>query len=296
MIVQAALLLVTLSITFNNAAKILAYFPVPSFSHQVVFRALTHELARRGHDVTVITTDPAFPNGGAPANLTEIDVHELSYDNWKTLLKVGSTGESDVVFQIRLASQIMFKVFEMQLNVDKVKKVLKEQKFDLLLLEACVRPALILSHVVKAPVILVSSLGPFMFNVETVGSAWHPLLYPHTLSKRLYNLTKWEKLVELWNFYHIENALNEFEDAENDMGKRLFGPNVPPISELKNNVAMLFLNIHPFWEGNRPVPPSVIYMGGIHQRPEKELPTVWLLKVLFAFSDDYYQYFYWETK
>ncbi|KAJ8708788.1 hypothetical protein PYW08_010170 [Mythimna loreyi] len=269
----AALLLLTLSISSNNAAKILAYFPIPSFSHQVVFRVLTQELAKRGHEVTVITTDPAFPSGGTPANLTEIDVHDLSYENWKALREVGSKGEKDSIFQMRLASEIVLKVIEMQLNVDKVKKILKEEKFDLLLLEACVRSALMLSHVFKAPVILMSSLGPFTFNVETIGAAWHPLLYPSPLTRRVHNLTKWEKLIELWNFYRMETSLVGYKDEENRIAKRLLGPGVPPISELNNNVAMMFLNIHPIWEGNRPVPPSVVYIGGLHQRPVKKLPS-----------------------
>ena len=79
--------------------------------------------------------------------------------------------------------------------------MLKEKKFDLLMLEAYVRPALLMSHVVKAPVILVSSLGPLNFNVEIIGSAWHPLLYPGARNQRLYNLSNWEKIVELWKFY-----------------------------------------------------------------------------------------------
>ncbi|CAH2058052.1 unnamed protein product, partial [Iphiclides podalirius] len=36
---------------------------------------------------------------------------------------------------------------------------------------------------------------------------------------------------------------------------------------------MLFLNIHPIWDNNRPVPPSIIYTGGLHQEPQKKLPT-----------------------
>ncbi|KAI8423594.1 hypothetical protein MSG28_012672, partial [Choristoneura fumiferana] len=43
---------------------------------------LTQELAKRGHDVVVITTDPAFPKGQAPKNLTEIDLHDMSYATW----------------------------------------------------------------------------------------------------------------------------------------------------------------------------------------------------------------------
>lgn len=267
------LLLLAFLVTSNNAARILAYFPVPSISHHFVFRTLTEELARRGHYVTVITTDPAFSKGKTPANLTEIDVHDLSYDRYRRIYKVSSSGKGDLIQLVREASTILEEVIEMQLKEETVQKVLKE-KFDLLLLEAIVRPALLLSHVVKAPVIQVSSLGPVNINIEIMGSAWHPFLYPNLFSKRLYNLSTWEKLVELWNFYRMESIINEYEDIENEMGIRLFGPNIPPISELKNNVDMLFLNIHPIWEGNRPVPANVIYLGGLHQKPMKKLPAV----------------------
>ncbi|XP_022837215.1 UDP-glucuronosyltransferase 2B15-like [Spodoptera litura] len=138
---------------------------------------------------------------------------------------------------------------------------------------ARVKIALVLSQVVDAPVIQVSSFGPMNFNVETMGSAMHLFLYPNHMRQRLYNMTTWEKLLELYNIFRIEKAIEEVEEAENVMGKRLFGPNTKTISELKDNVQMLFLNIHPLWEGNRPVPPSVIYMGGLHQKPVKELPT-----------------------
>ncbi|PZC71193.1 hypothetical protein B5X24_HaOG200288 [Helicoverpa armigera] len=268
--ISVALFIFTLSVTNNHAAKILAVFPVPSISHQVVFRPLTQELARRGHEVTVITPDPVFPKGEAPANLTEIDVH-FTYEEWEKLYKITSAADSDLIKQMRGAFSMIVDVFEIQMKVDEVQKLLKE-KFDLILVEACARPAIVLSHVFKVPLIQVSSFGPMNFNVETVGSAWHPLLYPVNLSKRVYNLTMWEKVLELWNFYKLENVMREVEYEENKMTRRLFGPNVPTINELQNNVDMLFLNVHPVWEGNRPVPPSVIYMGGMHQKPVKELP------------------------
>lgn len=241
---------ITLSIASNDAARILAFFPVPSISHQVVFRPLTEELARRGHEVTIITTDPAFPEGETPANFTEIDVHDFSYENWRTLYKYTSTGDNDPLLQMRMAFHMMAKLVEMQMNVDAVQKIIKEQKIDLLLLEACVRPALLLSHAIKVPVILVSSLGPVNFNVETIGSSWHPLLYPDAFNQRLYNLSKWVKLMELWKFYQFQRIQKEVEDAENVMAKRMFGPNAPTLSELKNNVDMLFLNTYPTWEDN----------------------------------------------
>ena len=280
--ITSLLLCLTLSIASYDASKILAFFPFPSISHQVVFRPITEELARRGHEVTVITTDPAFPKGETPANLTEIDVHDFSYEVWKELYKYTSKSTSNELV-LQKAFHVLAKLVEMQMNLDQVQKMIQEEKFDLIFIEACVRPALLMSHVVKAPVILLSTLGPLNFNTETIGSVSHPLLYPDMFNQRLYNLSKWEKLKELWRFYKIQSVLEEVEDTENEMARRMFGPNAPTISELKNNVDMLFLNIYPTWEGNRPVPPSVVYMGGIHQKPKKELPTVTIFIICLIF-------------
>ncbi|PZC71200.1 hypothetical protein B5X24_HaOG200295 [Helicoverpa armigera] len=266
-----SLVLFLLSFSYNDAARILAVFPVASISHQVVFRPLTQELARRGHEVTVITTDPAFPKGEAPANLTEIDVH-FTYEYMRKFYKLSSSAEGDVVSQMKFAFEMMIEAFEVQMKSEGVQKVLKKGKFDLLLVEACVRQALVLSHVFQVPVIQVASAGPTNFNLDSFGTAWHPLLYPLPFSQRVYNLTNWEKLTEIWKFYQLEDIFKKCGDKEDEVNRRIFGSDVPSVAELGNNVEMLFLNVHPFWEDNRPVPPSVIYTGGLHQKPAQELP------------------------
>ncbi|KPJ13397.1 Ecdysteroid UDP-glucosyltransferase [Papilio machaon] len=184
-------------------------FPTPSISHQVVFRPLTQELAKRGHEVIVITPDPAYPKGQAPKNLTEIDVHDISYSKWKIMMGRIKDVARDIIAQLEVIINSNNAVFEEQMKTESVQEILKykDDYFDLILVEACVRPAIGLSYVFKAPII-----------------------------------------------------------------QRVFGENVPRIDELYDNVAMLFLNFHRIWDSNRPVPPSVIYMGGLHQNPQKELP------------------------
>ncbi|XP_075986013.1 UDP-glucosyltransferase 2-like [Anticarsia gemmatalis] len=258
--------------TQNEAAKILAFIPTPSISHQVVYRPITQELAKRGHEVVVITTDPAFPKGKAPPNLREIDVHDISYKVWEELYKLTSKGDKDVIGHVKPAYYEIIRITEMQIKTPEVQKLIKEEKFDLLILEAWTRPAIVLSHVFKVPVIQVASCGFLNDNIDTVGASWHPLLYPNTLSQKLYNLTQWEKLEVMWLLYRLENVFSGAVETENAMAKRLFGPNTPSIDELRNNVQMIFLNIHPIWDSNRPVPPNVVYIWGVHKRPEKELP------------------------
>ena len=268
-----------LFISQTEAARILAYFPAPSISHQVVFRPLTQELARRGHEVTVVTADPAFPKGQTPPNLTEIDVHDISYRIWLDVVMKEQRGaaEDDIIAPMHAMMQAMLQVIDKQLEDTQIKALInnKQEKFDLLLIEAFMAPALALSHVYKVPVILVSSFGAIFGNYEAVGAPTHPSLYPTSFRRKINNLTMWEKITELYYHYKAERlVLDNFDTIGNRIVKKHFGPKVPSISELVNNVDMLFLNIHPMFEGIRPVPPSVVYINGLHQKPTKELPKV----------------------
>ncbi|KAJ8727684.1 hypothetical protein PYW07_001803 [Mythimna separata] len=258
-----------------EAARILAYFPTPSISHQVVYRPLTEALARRGHEVVVITTDPAFPKGEAPPNLIEIDVHDISYGIWREEVMKGKRGSSkDFLSTIHTMSQSMLKVFDHQLGDEQIKNLINsKQKFDLLILEAFLTPLLVISHLYKVPVIQISSFGAIYGNYESVGAPTHPLLYPLNMRRKLNNLTMWDKLSELYYYYRGEKII---KDSHNTLGNAIvrkhFGPEVPKIAELESNVDMLFLNVHPMFEGIRPVPPTVVYINGLHQKPTKELP------------------------
>ncbi|CAH0697336.1 unnamed protein product [Spodoptera exigua] len=268
--------LFSLVLNQSESARIIAIFPVPSISHQVVFRPITEELARRGHEVTVITTDPAFPKGRTPANLTEIDVHDISYDLWKSVFIEPAQGKmDDVVLTLKLIYDAIAAIVDAQFQDENVQKIIKDKnkKFDLLLTEAIVRPTLVFSHIYKIPVIQISSFGGALDNYENIGAPVHPILYPALTRQRLHNLTLVEKVTEIYNDFQLKMVYRNLEEVENQILRKHFGDDVPPVTELNNNVDMLFLNINPIFEGIRPVPPSVVYMGGLHQKPNKELPA-----------------------
>lgn len=271
------------SLVFNlillcDSGRILVVVPTPSISHQVVFRPLTQELARRGHEVIVLTADPAFPKGQSPANLTEIDVHDISYKHW--LNGVKSHAEANGLNSnhnelMKTFIKIGLEVFELQMNNTQFLKIINEEaKFDLVILEAWVRPGLVLPYILKTPVIAMSSLGAMVGQYNVFGAPSHPMLYPGIIRQRLYNLTLWEKVTELYNHFYMEYYFEKYEQIENQVVRRMFGSEIPPLSQLQNNLDMLFLNIHPIFEGNFPVPPGVIHVWGIHKKPPTEVPQV----------------------
>ncbi|KAL4716805.1 hypothetical protein ACJJTC_001961 [Scirpophaga incertulas] len=257
----------------SHALRILAIYPTPSISHQVVFRKITLELLERGHQLVVITTDPIYRKGTGPKNLTEIDIHDISYSEWS---KSRMTNEEKYETKNEIVSifHAILHLFEIQMASKEVQKILndKTQKFDLLLFEAYLSVILGFSHIFKAPVIQISSYGSGVEGYEIVGASTHPLIHPSIIHKRIYNLTAWDKLDKLYVHFCNDFLTHIIDDKIGDMLKRVFGPDVPSIDELKCNVDMLMLNIHPIWDMNRPVPANAIYMGGIHQEPREELP------------------------
>ncbi|XP_063629857.1 UDP-glycosyltransferase UGT5-like [Cydia splendana] len=176
--------------------------------------------------------------------------------------------------QIQGFNDACFEVFKKQTAVAEVQDIIqnKNNSYDLLLVEAWTRFALGFSHVIKAPVIAVSSFGAVNDNYDVMGAPIHPLLYPQSIATRVYNLSLWEKVTEYYKYITIMNDFRNSEEHENAVLRRIFGEDTPPLSELNNNIGMMFLNIHRIWEGNIPVPPSVIHIGGMHQNPEKDLP------------------------
>nr|XP_026497758.1 UDP-glucuronosyltransferase 2B20-like [Vanessa tameamea] len=257
-----------------EGARILAYFPTPSISHQVVFRHITKELARRGHEVTVVTTDP-IPKEQEPENMTQLDVHDVSYKHWEELFLMHKGKKQDILHQVNVLFEKLATVVKIQMETPNVRNFLKNKDskyFDLLLLEAMNRPLIGIAHLFDAPIIHISSLGAVPHQYKNFGAPMHPLIYPTPGSFRSYNLTLWEKGFELIKYLILESTISNALDFDIMIMKKTFGDDVPTIEELAKRIQMLFLNEHPIWAENHPVPPSMVFIGGIHQSEVKELP------------------------
>ncbi|XP_038220960.1 UDP-glycosyltransferase UGT5-like, partial [Zerene cesonia] len=234
-----ALLCVTCLVLTTNlcrSAKILGVFPAPIYSHQQVFRPLIEELARRGHEVTVITPFPTASE--SVGNITQISIEDSIEDIRFNALKQELKDAEDIVTQQKATFRVVHEMFDILLGRDLKEFLRSGQKFDLVLVEACVRLNLIFSHIFKAPLIQISSFGAVTDTFEMMGA----------------------------------RAFYDSEKPEDDLIKKHLGADFPTLKELKQNVAMVFLNVNPIWDSNRPVPPNVVYLGGLHLRQEKPLP------------------------
>ncbi|CAG9568590.1 unnamed protein product [Danaus chrysippus] len=267
------LVLLTLLFAKTDTARILAYFPTPSLSHQVVFRPITQELARRGHEVFVITADPAFPKNQTPPHLTEVDVHDISYPPWRKILQV-NRGKKLTLSEQRLFVETFAEIFDAQMQLPEVKNLVNKDRnyYDLLLLESCNIIVFGVGHNFDAPIISLSSFGASSYQYYEMGAPTHPILYPSPERLRLYNLTLIEKVIAITWEIMKQSFYFKLDEMNAPVLRKHFGNDVPTVTELQKSVKMLFLNEHPIWSDNHPVPPNVIYMGGIHESPKKPLP------------------------
>lgn len=259
-----------------SAYRILGVFPTPSISHQVVFRPLMRALAEKGHDVYVMTPNPMYTKLNAPANYTEIDVGELSYTFLMDFVTKFDTDTKDSIGFLRAASFSLLELFEKQYNTKEMQDLINgEKEFDLAIIEtsfACVNA---IGYKLNVPIIQITSYSTVYLVFEMFGAVTHPFIYPEFYNKRTADLSFWEK-IEILGSNLMFRYLIEWElfAKQKEVLKNNFGLDPPTFKELDDALDMLFLNVNPLWDHNRPVPPNVVYLGGMHQKPYKSLPNV----------------------
>lgn len=271
--------IVLISCSNIESARILAVFPAPSISHQVVFRSVYTELLKRGHELVVITPNPIYKNETGPINLKEIDisaVYNKTIDRnskfWKSV-KRGVIMDSKVWTTTNSILNTGKDLFKFQEVIDLLND--KSQKFDLVIYEPLTPFPLIFCETFKAPAIMFSSFYGRPDNFNAVGAVTrHPVLYPNYLRNNYRNLSLIEKISELYTEYEYYKFEERLEKQTDEYFQERFG-SIPPVRELmKRYVRLLFLNVHQLFDGNRPVPPGVVYLGALHLNPVKELPQV----------------------
>ncbi|XP_063392711.1 UDP-glycosyltransferase UGT4-like [Cydia fagiglandana] len=269
-------LVLVFNLVYNGqAARILSFLPVPAISHGLLFKPIHEELLRRGHEIVVVTAGPLYKNTQPPDNLTEIDIHNVSYSRARQHMVTSITKkETDPIQHLRRYFELTADTFAKQIQTPEVQQLLKQKSrnFDLLFLDVSSRISFVLSYVFNAPVIAVCGLGAIDRLNNNLGVPTHPIVYPQMHRQRLYDLTMWEKIKELFTEIVIHKVTKDAEEYDNLVLKHLFGPETPTVAELEKNIDMLFYGEALIWEDNRPIPPNVIYIGGMHKVSEKPLP------------------------
>lgn len=267
--------------------RLLIVTPAPSYSHQIVFRALCLALNKRGHEI--ITLNPNILNDSSLINYTEIDfgyIYEkiddtdLSQTRWnltqlgglKTrLLRLGHDIAEDV-----LSHPDLLKYYANGTNV----------QFDAVITEMIMTPAIyMLAHKFNAPLIGIMSMDLQNCHRFNFGS---PVLSSHPSNWELenytgLNLSFWKRLMNFRRtWYNIYFWFNTFVVKQQQIAEKYFGKDIPHIVDVAKNMSLILINQEPLLAYARPEIPNIIHFSGLHI---KKTPP-FLPKNLKDFLDD----------
>lgn len=260
-----------------QSARILGVFPFPGKSHMNVNRALVVELARRGHEVTIIS---CFPLEKPIPNYKDIVIPDYS-DIFQGHLAENATkydiANTTIVSMLKMMAIAFTEMEDQLLSGKPITDLLNsEEKFDLVIYEEMfMNTFMAFAHRFDTPLVLISSNIVSSLISRMVGN---PHTYSYTPDLLIGDSDKMNFFERMSNFLagsamHLMKIFL-YNPRQNRLLEKYFSDEkgVPTIGELEKRIALVIGNSHFSVNYPRPNLPNVIEAGGLHIKETKPLP------------------------
>ncbi|KAG5890627.1 hypothetical protein JTB14_020332 [Gonioctena quinquepunctata] len=256
-------LIKTIIVTGTDSAKILGVFPAEGYSQFSLGEKLMSELAKRGHNVTVISR--FTPNE--------------RIDNYTTIAigaEVGTSYSFDCLNDNIFTATIRYHHFcttgtEYVLSHKKVQELIhSNETFDLVIAEQFGNEAFMGFAVhFNAPVILLSSIGLSEWNSHLVGAVMLPSIVPHSFSSHTTQMRFLDRITNIiaHSFDIIHKEVVYFPTQQSFLDK--YFPKKMDLGMLMRNVSLMLTNSHIASTETSHLPNSVVEIGGFHMTSRK---------------------------
>ncbi|XP_069672948.1 UDP-glucosyltransferase 2-like [Periplaneta americana] len=252
-------------------ARILGLFPYNGRSHFIMYEALLKALATRGHQVDVLSH---FPQKTRLENYTDLNVEE-------SLRPVINNLPMQIVETFHPISVLQFLVKE---NVNVCEKVFKHpvvkdllnstQTYDLIITEIFGTDCFLgFVHKFKSPYISLISSVILPWANDRIGNPENTAYIPNYFLPYTEAMTFTQRTVNTvfsicvkWYYYFFS------ERPAQRIAGQYFGKDLPPLSDIANNMSFLLVNSHFSLQQPRPMVPAVVEVGGIHIQEPRSLP------------------------
>ncbi|XP_043467651.1 uncharacterized protein LOC122501928 [Leptopilina heterotoma] len=232
----------------------------------VIRNGVTRGLAKRGHQVDAVTH---FEMKNSPKN-------------YQTIINLSGTRRNVVNnFTIDFATQLgddlvpLISVFygnelcELLAHKDiqrLVKNPPNDPPYDILITEAFTANCFIgIGHILKVPVITVSSLLEFSWTSDHVGNPDSIAFAPNVMMDAAKVTTFWERLENTIITYRSKfRFFSITEEAQTKLMRKYLSSDIPNIREVEKSTALTFINSFHTLFGIRIRSPALIDIAGIH--------------------------------
>ncbi|XP_055549763.1 UDP-glycosyltransferase UGT5-like [Wyeomyia smithii] len=264
-----AIFILAVTIASIDSAKILAIFPVPFKEHQLMYRPLIEHLADKGHDITLLTTDAIdLRKAGKGSLIQRIQQIDLGFVYDLPILEDLNKGNLDARDMLRNVFNVMRKISEAELRHPLVQElILGTAHFDVVMVEwSGVSLMNAFAYHFSAPLVGVTNGGAYINAHEALGNPNHPIGYPSIFMPFTEDLSLLQRISSVfftiwYRFYYYAEEIPK----QNLIANAIFGSEVPDLFEIERQADLLLINCYQALGNVRPVGPTTIYLGGIHQ-------------------------------
>lgn len=248
-----------------NSDKILAVLPTPSKSHWILAQNLLLELARSGHEITVISP---FPLKSPPKNYRDIEtieIKDIMENKIRNLLNELDIGPFKKLQKI---TDMGFSITNFTLSHQNVKKLLANpnEKFDLIFLEVFLTEAMLgFGHFYNAPIVAMSTVGATTWVSNLLGSP-RPLSYiPNTFMGLTDKMSYKDRMTNAVVSTFEIMVTNSIMSDQRHLYEKTFPDPKPDFNKvLQKSVSVALLNSHFSLSIPQPLLPNTIEVGGMH--------------------------------
>uniref|UniRef100_A0A1B6DQ16 UDP-glucuronosyltransferase n=1 Tax=Clastoptera arizonana TaxID=38151 RepID=A0A1B6DQ16_9HEMI len=259
-------------------AKILVFSPMPVYSHQQPIAALTKGLLARGHNVTLLTTNPIKIKS---ENFTEYDASSMY--SLRSNPRLNQFYQEKVLGVFHLAvitSDMLIEFYKLATItafessvIQNFVKIIYNETYDVVISETMVAgPFLALGHITNAPTVSISTLSFWNLHGYPMGNPTIPTYMPNVLLpysdhmnfiERIKNLYVSNYLIFLYNWKLL--PLHEF------YLRKYFGAEIPSVREMESRQSLQLICTSEILSYPVPKVPGIVHVGALHIETPKPL-------------------------
>lgn len=255
-----------------DASKILGFFAISAKSHYRFLSPILSELAERGHNLTIYTLFPLQMKNAPNVNVISIE---------KCLIPLF---KNSTISDTKLTTIDMLNIFynsipkyEQISNCSPIMNLIESTDEYDVLLTVLTLPTWhsLFAYKFKIPIINIFPNLLFPQLASLMGAPSNPSYIPTFVSGFASPMSFLERVQNLYiyitmtvgNHYYLSSRVN-------DLGRRLFGENVPSVEEMVKNTSLVLSNIDFSYHSAVPVAPNVIPIAGVNVKDAEPLPEV----------------------
>ncbi|XP_043471720.1 UDP-glycosyltransferase UGT5-like [Leptopilina heterotoma] len=271
-------------ITQVHTYKILGIFPLAFKSHNIFFQALIKSLAKKGHQVDIISY---YEAKNPPDNYRDIiNLSKLPNSSY-FLSKSEFNSIQEAVEESGSIKKLLrdtyglptCKIISHERIQNFIKKIPENSPYDAVITEGLVAPCYYgFGFLLNVPIISASSNFEFTPLAKQVGNPPCMSFMPTALLPKFHLKTFWNRLRNSVLSFLIEILFFLISEKQSIIMQKYLNKNIPSVRQVERTVALSIINTHHSLRGVKPVTEAVIEIAGLHIEEDNSTLSKELMK------------------